>query len=105
MRGHEVESGLILSTQNDRRMTPGTGVKTFPVGASCFVATWARTVRGALVARSGNLVNTMREAPPEEEGKMHPNRLLAALRGNAGRRRGHAHGGVVRRAFSVDVGS
>ena len=41
---------------------------------------WASTVRSAHVARSEKLVNTMRQAPPGEDGKMHPNRLLAALR-------------------------
>ena len=41
---------------------------------------WASTVRSAHVARSEKLVNTMREAPPGDDGKMHPNRLLAALR-------------------------
>ena len=41
---------------------------------------WTSTVRKAHVARSEKLLNTMREAPPGEDGKMHPNRLLAALR-------------------------
>ena len=41
---------------------------------------WTGTVRAAHVARSEKLLNTMREAPPGEDGKMHPNRLLAALR-------------------------
>ena len=41
---------------------------------------WTSTVRKAHIARSEKLVTTMREAPPGEDGKMHPNRLLAALR-------------------------
>jgi acetolactate synthase-1/2/3 large subunit len=42
--------------------------------------TWTSAVRNAHVARSEKLVDTMRQAPAGEDGKMHPNRLLAALR-------------------------
>ena len=41
---------------------------------------WALTVRNKHVERTGKLLNSMRNAAPGSDGRMHPNRLLAALR-------------------------
>ncbi|KAF3996048.1 thiamine pyrophosphate-binding protein [Glaciimonas immobilis] len=41
---------------------------------------WTQAVRKDHLARAEKLVKTMRNAPPGEDGMMHPNRLLAALR-------------------------
>ena len=41
---------------------------------------WARDVRARHVERTAKLLETMRAAPPGRDGRMHPNRLLAALR-------------------------
>ena len=41
---------------------------------------WAQTVRSKHAERTGKLLNTMRNAAPGSDGRMHPNRLLAALR-------------------------
>jgi len=43
-------------------------------------ADWATTVRGKHDERAKKLVEAMRNAPPGGDGRMHPNRLLAALR-------------------------
>jgi acetolactate synthase I/II/III large subunit len=41
---------------------------------------WAASLRAKHEERSNKLVTTMREAPPGKDGRMHPNRVLAALR-------------------------
>ena len=41
---------------------------------------WAGTMRAKHVERSAKLLDAMRSAPPGRDGRMHPNRLLAALR-------------------------
>ena len=41
---------------------------------------WAQTVRSKHAERTGKLLSTMRAAAPGGDGRMHPNRLLAALR-------------------------
>jgi acetolactate synthase-1/2/3 large subunit len=41
---------------------------------------WAQTVRNKHVERTGKLLTSMRNAAPGSDGRMHPNRLLAALR-------------------------
>jgi len=41
---------------------------------------WARSVRTTHVERTAKLLDSMRNAPPGRDGRMHPNRLLAALR-------------------------
>jgi acetolactate synthase-1/2/3 large subunit len=41
---------------------------------------WANTVRAKHVERTGKLLATMRDAPAGKDGRMHPNRLLAAVR-------------------------
>ena len=43
-------------------------------------ADWAATVRSKHAERARKLVDALREAPPGPDGRMHPNRLLAALR-------------------------
>lgn len=49
-------------------------------GAPTADADWARTVRTRHEERAAKLVATMRHAPPGSDGRMHPNRLVAALR-------------------------
>lgn len=41
---------------------------------------WAKTMRAKHVERTAKLLDSMRSAPPGPDGRMHPNRLLAALR-------------------------
>lgn len=41
---------------------------------------WAQRVRAKHVERTAKLLDSMRSAPPGGDGRMHPNRLLAALR-------------------------
>ena len=41
---------------------------------------WAKTMRAKHVERTAKLLDSMRSAPPGRDGRMHPNRLLAALR-------------------------
>ena len=41
---------------------------------------WARSLRGKHAERTEKLGATMRNAPPGTDGRMHPNRLLAAVR-------------------------
>lgn len=41
---------------------------------------WVQTVRSKHLERAGKLVASMKAAPPGSDGRMHPNRLLAALR-------------------------
>jgi acetolactate synthase-1/2/3 large subunit len=43
-------------------------------------AGWARAIRARHVERTARLLDTMRNAPPGRDGRMHPNVLLAALR-------------------------
>ncbi len=50
---------------------------------------WAQTVRSKHVERTGKLLTSMRNAAPGSDGRMHPNRLLAALRDALPARRGH----------------
>lgn len=42
--------------------------------------TWAKAVRAKHVERAAKMTDAMRVAPPGSDGRMHPNRLLAALR-------------------------
>jgi acetolactate synthase-1/2/3 large subunit len=41
---------------------------------------WSQRVRAKHVERTAKLLDSMRSAPPGGDGRMHPNRLLAALR-------------------------
>jgi acetolactate synthase-1/2/3 large subunit len=41
---------------------------------------WVASLRGKHQERTGKLFGSMRNAPPGSDGRMHPNRLLAALR-------------------------
>ena len=41
---------------------------------------WIRGLREQHLARSAKLVDSMKQAPPGSDGRMHPNRVLAALR-------------------------
>ncbi len=41
---------------------------------------WVQTLRSKHLERAGKLVASMKAAPPGADGRMHPNRLLAALR-------------------------
>jgi len=41
---------------------------------------WAQNVRAKHAERTTKLLDTMRNAPPGRDGRMHPNKLLAALR-------------------------
>jgi len=41
---------------------------------------WAAQLRAKHAERTGKLLTSMRNAPPGKDGRMHPNRLLAALR-------------------------
>ena len=41
---------------------------------------WAQRVRAKHVERTTKLLDTMRNAPPGRDGRMHPNKLLASLR-------------------------
>jgi hypothetical protein len=41
---------------------------------------WAKSIRAKHAERTGKLLATMRDAPPGKDGRMHPNRLLAAVR-------------------------
>src|SRR5690349_11035766 len=41
---------------------------------------WAQAMRAKHVERTAKLLDSMRSAPPGSDGRMHPNRLLAALR-------------------------
>jgi acetolactate synthase I/II/III large subunit len=41
---------------------------------------WAETLRAKHIERTGKLLDSMRNAPAGSDGRMHPNRLLAALR-------------------------
>ena len=56
----------ILEAAGDRRAAGG--------------AEWSRNVRAKHVERTTKLLDSMRTAPAGRDGRMHPNRLLAALR-------------------------
>ena len=51
-----------------------------PAGASMTDRDWLSSLRQQHLQRSEKLAQSMRQAPPGSDGRMHPNRVLAALR-------------------------
>lgn len=51
-----------------------------PAHAPATDRSWVEGLRAQHVQRSEKLLKSMREAPPGSDGRMHPNRVLAALR-------------------------